>query len=843
MYKTYKLKNIVGSFYTQGEIEFHPQNLTLYSPIKNSILKSSISESKNKILNFQTQGNIEKMRFDRIGDLLIISDSQNRVYLYNTKLDLKIGQKTFSEKISKIEFSKNNKIFFIISSKFVYIYKKPENINNVLLEPFFLIKKYNSKSKKKIFAFKLGPNSTSMILANDDNILRIVPIFPENDFNTVFELKGHKAPILDFLEDLSFSSKILTLDKNGLTLIWELVNKEEEDNYINFKHSNKKIKKNITTATNLTKFEKLLKKSKFILKKKELIYQEGQSIHNYIFENSLLLINFKNLSFSLYSTNLNEKTEIIPLTQFKLSQNNPNTIKFHHKKPILACGISKTGEIIIWDWRSKQYLLQQRGYKTRISAYKFNFDCSILAIGDFKGNVKIFNTENFLNPVTFTESDSKITGIEFINTRTFVTSSLDGLCRIYDLVKYKCFREIKLEENNQFTCLDVEKEGEVIFLGGFDPYSIYLFSYKTGKCLDILNIHTEPISFLKYCNSSQNLISVSWDKTIRITKIFSKDRNSEEIFLNQKIMDIKISRDEKKMIIGLYNNEIQIYDIFTASLIGLIDISNEFERKFIKGIEINFDFTKIFTIGNLNSIFIYDFQHRSLVNKINIPLNLDYGDMKDKKNSKKIIDGFDFENLDFSENDENELILPGSRYNKKIKKKENLELSDLLFSQDGRFLCVVSNQGLLLFSQEEYVFNLGIKKNITKKNLIQILKENKYVEFFLICLELQKIELLKPIFSKLEKKEILSIINLLTEKNLKTLLKFISENFLGDFIEDLLIWFKFILMLKFEIVKKREFLDLLRNCLRLIKEHCEDFYEFCDYDLTMMDFLQKQIMI
>lgn len=31
-----------------------------------------------------------------------------------------------------------------------------------------------------------------MLLANDDNIIRIVPTFPNNKFNNVYELKGHK---------------------------------------------------------------------------------------------------------------------------------------------------------------------------------------------------------------------------------------------------------------------------------------------------------------------------------------------------------------------------------------------------------------------------------------------------------------------------------------------------------------------------------------------------------------------------------------------------------------------------------------------------------------------------
>ncbi len=52
---------------------------------------------------------------------------------------------------------------------------------------------------------------------------------------------------------------------------------------------------------------------------------------------------------------------------------------------------------------------------------------------------------------------------------------------------------------------------------------------------------------------------------------------------------------------------------------------------------------------------------------------------------------------------------------KKKAEKENLELDNLNFSDDGRFLCVVSNQGLMMFSEENHFYEIGIKKNLTKK--------------------------------------------------------------------------------------------------------------------------------
>ena len=41
-----------------------------------------------------------------------------------------------------------------------------------------------------------GPNDTTMIIAGDDNIVRIIPVFPNDIFKKVYELKGHRDRVL-----------------------------------------------------------------------------------------------------------------------------------------------------------------------------------------------------------------------------------------------------------------------------------------------------------------------------------------------------------------------------------------------------------------------------------------------------------------------------------------------------------------------------------------------------------------------------------------------------------------------------------------------------------------------
>lgn len=79
------------------------------------------------------------------------------------------------------------------------------------------------------------------------------------------------------------------------------------------------------------------------------------------------------------------------------------------------------------------------------------------------------------NPNTDMQShSSKITGMVMDSRKSVVLScSLDGTVRAFDTKRLKCFRVMKPEVPNQLNC--IAYEGELVCVGGFDPYEIYCF--------------------------------------------------------------------------------------------------------------------------------------------------------------------------------------------------------------------------------------------------------------------------------------------------------------------------------------------------------------------------------
>ncbi len=111
-------------------------------------------------------------------------------------------------------------------------------------------------------------------------------------------------------------------------------------------------------------------------------------------------------------------------------------------------------------------------------------------------------------------------------------------------------------------------------------------------------------------------------------------------------MDVKLSKDEKCFAIALYSNEIQVYETETAQMTALLDLNMQFKRKFITSIELNQEGNKITVMGNRNLLFFYDVQHRTVIDKLEMPINADYKNSKMKLNSAQIIDGYDMEEME-----------------------------------------------------------------------------------------------------------------------------------------------------------------------------------------------------
>lgn len=66
-----------------------------------------------------------------------------------------------------------------------------------------------------------------------------------------------------------------------------------------------------------------------------------------------------------------------------------------------------------------------------------------------------------------------------------------------------------------------------MFSGAFDPYEVYSWNVQTGHLLQIIAGHQAPLACLAFVKD--NLVSASWDHTVKIHAIFARKLNVETL--------------------------------------------------------------------------------------------------------------------------------------------------------------------------------------------------------------------------------------------------------------------------------------------------------------------------
>lgn len=128
-------------------------------------------------------------------------------------------------------------------------------------------------------------------------------------------------------------------------------------------------------------------------------------------------------------------------------------------------------------------------------------------------------------------------------------------------------------------------------------------------------------------------------------KVFSKNTNTDTININQRIMDIRVSKDQKLLGAATYDNELQIIEIESAQMIGLIDLKQSFGKGNVNSISFTTDNSKIMAVGTNNYLFHFDIPHRIIFRKQEILFNMDFDNTKELKNSRNIVSGIDIKEL------------------------------------------------------------------------------------------------------------------------------------------------------------------------------------------------------
>ncbi|KAM3138460.1 hypothetical protein pb186bvf_009374 [Paramecium bursaria] len=837
------------------------ENLFIGSPCTSKSLQFAssgvlISASGNRIIQFNLETNtinqIQQARFNiknfEVSQHITTVDDQGNIVHNGTHIAGK------GKPIKLLKHSPDGKMIAITRQSKVIIYDNE------------MVKIKVMSNKHMVTGMNWSPDSRFLLTWGEDNSIIMNAVFSLRKYVDSM-LQAHKFKIVTsfFLDSIH----VVSLDCMGKVCLWKWVDDYITENYQKYQKSQKAknqhrlgIEDEIQEYSNeelqfMTEFEKNAHLGRFILEKRINI-KDLNLLKNFAtiksanyHPNNLFIIGCQNGTMSVCRFDITQETFITQLQSFQITQTSIDSVAINQNGNWIAFGMRQTGQLIVWEWRSQSYILNQQALSYEITCATISPDLTSMAVGTLGGVVRIYDYSSKFCIAKFDDQHTtKVTQIKYCPNKNgvLVSASLDGTVRAYDTIRLKCFRVMKPEVPNQLYSLDIEPSGDLICTGGYDPYEIYVFSLQTGQLVEVIAGHEGPVISLKFINTTDSilLLSGSWDKTIRVHDLNargSKSGSGGDLMLHSSEITAIAVRD-KVASVATMKGEIVIWDIKDSQIIFTMDVSKDIQggritgemvsaqknqnTKFFNCLEYSKDGQYLLGGGNSKYMCLYDMKFRILIRKIVISNNMSLDGMKLKINFSTI----DRENqqIEESDNDFKKDNLPGAKtfdVSKRSSKRVPVSVLQIEFSSSNRQFIVAHSEGISVFGPQQRkveIFDpLMMDTSISVEEIQKAINQDNLSEALVLALKLNQKQITLQIFDSIPLDRIQLIVASIHEQLIIRLVEILILSFQQTRnVEKNLFWSKRILIEFSYLVKGPQqsikFKAILQELLKQIKQ-------------------------
>ncbi|TPX44060.1 hypothetical protein SeMB42_g03179 [Synchytrium endobioticum] len=798
----FRIANLCGTVYKQGNLLFTPDGNSVISPVGNRVTVFDLVGNKSLTLPFENRKNISRIALSPNGALLLTVDEDGKAMLVNFPRKVVLHHFCFKEPVRDVSFSPDGKWIAVTIGKLLQIWRAPGFTRE--FAPFVLFRTLGGHYDA-ILSISWSADSKYVITTSKDMTVRIWTVVtdeisPDGDESSTNHLRhvvlsGHRHSVLKAWH--VNESTIYSVSKDGSLFIWRRA-QVDDDSGSRLENGNGEVPaKRLKPERPMLAQPVLLKTNNWRIAERHY-FKQGGGINlvsaAYDSKSTLLVAGFSNGVFGLW-----EMPDFTNIHSLSISTKKINTVAINPSGEWLAFGSSKLGQLLVWEWQSESYILKQQGHRHDTSCVAYSPDGQYVATGGDDGKLKIWSTLSGFCHVTFTEHVSSITAVEFAKAGQVVyTASLDGTVRAFDLIRYRNFRTFTSPTPVQFSALAVDPSGEVVVAGSRDSYEAFMWSVQTGKLLDVLAGHTGPISGVSFSLTEGRVASCSWDRTVRIWDVFSRNVPSEAFEHQSEVLAIAYRPDGKQIAASTLDGRISLWDVADARLVAEIDgrrdiaggrkatdritASNSAAGKSFTSLCYSVDGSVVLAGGNSKYVCIYDCSTQILLKKFQISHNLSLDGIQEFLNSKNMTEAgpVDLINDDDDASDLEDRIdksLPGvSKGDLSIRKavRPEARTRSVRFAPTGRSWAGASTEGLLLYSLDEGItFDpFDLDTDITCDKVIECIANQEYLRALVTALRLGEHESVKMAYDAIPPSDIELLCRDLPPKYLERLLRF-----------------------------------------------------------------------
>ncbi|KAM3968341.1 periodic tryptophan protein 2 homolog [Aphomia sociella] len=747
----YKFSNLLGTVYKKGDILFTQDGNCVISPVGNRITIYNLKHNKSNTLPVEGRFNYTAVDVSPNGSMLLAINEKGEAQMISLLTCAVVHRYKFRQQVNAVKFSPDGKYFAACCDDTVFIMTAPSCFTGEFRS--FIMKRVFKKAHDEVTCLDWSTCSKLLAVGSKDTTTKIYTAEYLDNFN-MYSMGGHTDKIVAvFFEKKNLD--LITVSRNGQVCLWE-ANMESDDlvtSEVQISHRKKrKIKKEEESDDDIDEKDALEKDKEYESDNEEqdsevkssksnkdddkrLLYKKlgrhyiGDAVRiadhkikltaaQYHKGTKMLVTGFSSGIFFLH-----EMPDVNLIHTLSISEHRISSIAISPSGDWIAFGCPNIGQLLVWEWQSEQYVMKQQGHTLDMTCLAYSPDGLYIVTGGYDGKVKLWNTSTGFCFVTFNEHKSSVTSIVFsANKKFFLSSSLDGTVRCYDLTRYRNFRTLTSPSLVQFSCVALDCSSELCAAGGQDVFDIFLWSVKFGKLLDVLGGHEAPVSCLSFSPSltSSRLASASWDKTVRLWDCIENNSECETIQLTSDALQVAFRPDGEEIAVSTLDGNISFFNTTSCEQTGsvegrsdlgsgradndLVTAQTNLKTKAFTTISYSADGTCLLGGGNSKHVCLYSVKESILIKKFVITQNRSLDAVNDFINRRLLTE---FGNMALIE-ERTELeggdvavrlpgVKDGDMGDRRV--KPEVRVHCVRFSPTGESFAIAATEGLLVYSQ------------------------------------------------------------------------------------------------------------------------------------------------